>query len=370
VFNQVSSFLISLFNRPELARKLTDKEWQPLIFVLRHEQLLARFAYILKDAGVFETLSDYPKRHFNNAIILYERQAEQVFREANHLNAQLKKYSKHMIFLKGAGYTLSRHPVGRGRVYGDIDILVEKSGLNTIEKHLCMRDWISEPVNEYDDRYYRQWAHEIPPLRNSSRGTILDIHHNIIPIISGKAPNVELLLEHVVLTEDGYQVLSPAALTMHSAIHLFFNEDFKHGFRDILDLHILISHSGNSGFWKELLDVASKTGFMRELALACHFSEMIWQSKIPVEVKGELAHSGFKTNAYHNFIFKRVLMPKHPLANIQWLSLANFLGWIRGHSLKMPSHILFYHFTVKSSRYLVERIFGAHIFTPNDDVGR
>lgn len=370
MFNHISDFLIKLFNQPHVFKGMTDKEWEPIIFVLRHEKLLARYAYKLIDSGQFDLLSDYPKKHFNNAITLAVRQAEQVFREANYLSNHIAKYSPYMIFLKGAGYTLTRHPVGRGRVYSDIDILVEKSSLDSVEKHLCIRDWVSEPINDYDNKYYRKWAHEIPPLRNASRGTILDIHHNIVPVISGKAPNVELLTKHVIITDDGHQVLSPAAMTLHSAIHLFFNEDFKHGFRDMLDIHILITNSGDDSFWKELLFIAKKTNFTKELVLACHFAHEIWGSDIPKEINEALANFKYIITPSHNFIFKRILLPKHPLASEKWLSIADFLGWVRGHWLKMPLHILIYHFTVKSFRYFIERVLGAHFFTPNEDAKR
>jgi hypothetical protein len=45
-----------------------------------------------------------------------------------------------------------------------------------IEKRLWLLGWLSEELTEHDEKYYRKWAHETPPLRHSKRGTIVDIH--------------------------------------------------------------------------------------------------------------------------------------------------------------------------------------------------
>ena len=131
--------------------------------------------------------------------------------------------------MKGAGYTLSGAPVGDTRIYNDIDILADKKSIDAIEKRLYLIGWLSEELTEHDEKYYRKWAHEIPPLIHGKRGTIVDVHHNhnIIPIISGRHIDADKFAKNTVTTEDGFQILSFAAMTLHSLFMCFLMKRLK-----------------------------------------------------------------------------------------------------------------------------------------------
>jgi hypothetical protein len=87
-----------------------------------------------------------------------------------------------------------------------------------------------------------------------------------------------------VTTEDGFQILSFAAMTLHSLIHLFFNEDVKKGYRDLIDLHTLMTANNNDAFWLPLIALAKETNFALELFLVCRQIQKRLGTNIPNSV--------------------------------------------------------------------------------------
>jgi len=354
--------IIQLFKEPNSLKELSLSQWQKILLVLRHHHLLARYADRLAQFGLYETLPEYCQHHFNNARIIADNQSLQVFFEARELCKNIGQDVNYLIFLKGAGYTLSGHPVGKSRIYNDIDVLVDKQSIKKIEQKLFFLGWVGEVGSDYDDRYYRKWSHEIPPLRHSQRGTIIDIHHNIVPPISGRAPDVTSLTNQMVKSPDGYSVLSPSAMTLHSAVHLFFNEDMTKGYRDLIDLHILMSECLETNYWTDLLQLAKETKFERELYLACRYTNLILGTQIP-----DLITSGIKPISLIklrilDFMFFPILAPVHPYSKPRFYSLAEFMVLMRGHYLKMPLHVLTYHLLAKSFIAIAQTLFGKHVF--------
>ena len=69
-----------------------------------------------------------------------------------------------LVLLKGAAYLMAGLPAARGRVFSDVDILVPVARLAEVENALMLHGWSTTHHNAYDQRYYRQWMHELPPL--------------------------------------------------------------------------------------------------------------------------------------------------------------------------------------------------------------
>lgn len=355
-------FISNLFLHPEEAKSVTPLEWQSLILVLRKSQLLARFGLLFDSAEVLSALPQQVQRHFKNAITLAGKQRKQVQYESLQLVKFLNQKSIQLVFLKGAGYTLADNAPALGRVYSDIDILVKKHDLLSVEQNLAFTGWFAQELNDYDERYYREWAHEIPPLAHGVRGTVLDIHHNIVPLVSGRSINVDVLLGYTQVLDSGIIVLNSAAMTVHSFIHLFFNEEFSSGYRDMTDLFLLMDNQ-NEAYWQDVVTISTNIGFTKELALALRYAELYFGFNAPAFVKNASVITNVRISLLEDFIFKRVLAPKHPLVDVRWKGLAELLGLIRGHWLKMPIHILIPHLFVKGYRSLAESLFGEHIFT-------
>jgi hypothetical protein len=363
-----ADFVCQVYLHPETSLQYTAKQWQQLVLVLRNQQLLACYSAEFKRAGIFEQIPVQTQRHFLNADVLAENHKRHAKFEASELLKTLNNSQrKYFIFLKGAGYTLSEGRVGQTRIYNDIDILTDKPAIDGIEKRLSLLGWLSEELTEHDEKYYRKWAHEIPPLRHGKRGTIVDIHHNIVPIISGRHIDADKFASYSVTTEDGFQILSYAAMTLHSLIHLFFNEDVKKGYRDLIDIHTLMTYHSDGDYWQTLLSLAQETGFQLELFLACRYAAKILQTDIPEFVQNEINQFCPWNIAFLDFIYEKSLVPNHPICQPKFFATAEFMILIRGHFQKMPLHILIYHLTCKAGVSLIQSIFGKHVFTKELD---
>ena len=300
----------------------------------------------------------------HSASVYAQRQAQQVRFECLEIAAILNKKDIVPVFLKGAGYTLAGSQNGRGRIYSDIDVLVEKSVIDIAQDSLQKKGWYSKKLNDYDERYYREWAHEVPPMSNIFRGTIIDLHHNLVPPITGRAPDPQLFFDEIIYNQEGLALLSPPAATLHSCVHLFTNEDFTNGFRDLVDLYLLIQEYGDEEYWEKLLKLAEMSGFTLELFYCIEMLKQTFELELPESINQFLSkkYKNFKTDFLIQSVFKRALYPHHPLTFSWENNLANFLVYIRGHWIKMPFHILVMHLSVKSFFSMRDLLFGKYQF--------
>jgi hypothetical protein len=358
-------FIIHLFLRPDMLLALTEPECSKVIVVLRKQKVLAQLAFLIFDQKLDKQLDDKTIRHLKNALKIAEKQKEQVFLEANEIMHILKPVSEFVVFLKGAAYSLNHSLAGQGRIYSDIDILVNKAQLTDCEQTLALHGWFGEKINDYDQRYYRKWAHEIPPLAHIHRGTIIDVHHNIIPIVSKDAPSALALQNYIKTNTDGIQTLSLPAQFVHSAVHLFRNEEYKTAFRDVLDLYFMLLEIGVDNL-SEIINVAEDLGFKYETGLAMRAVKNVFELSLPAETIDLLINKSTLRIAFDQFIFATVLLPQHRLLQCNKTPIRYFLATLRGHFIKMPLHLLTYHLLMKSGRGIIEKIFGEHIFTPKD----
>ena len=175
-----------------------------------------------------------PLAHLEAARILAAKHRDDVARELRAIAAALAPLDAPLVLLKGAAYAAAELPSARGRLFGDIDILVPKAALGEAERLLIAAGWNSANTDAYDQRYYRQWMHELPPLQHERRQTAIDVHHTIVPPTSRFAVDAKKLLDAVVPVgnEARLGVLAPADMVLHSAVHLFTEGEFSHGLRD------------------------------------------------------------------------------------------------------------------------------------------
>lgn len=365
----IHNIIIQLFlgKNPGL---VSQQDWVLLVRVLRYQQCLARVGWRLKENGLLASLPDYAVNHIKNAELIAQKQYHQVHYEARLLQHLLQPVTSHLLFLKGAGYSLTdQAAVGIGRTYSDIDLLVDKQSLQQIEQELCLHGFFAEDLDEYDQKYYRQWSHEIPPLRHGNRGTLLDVHHNLLPLITGRAPDITLFFNHTQQTQLGFTVFTPAAMFLHSAVHLLLNEEIKHGFRDLTDLYLIVEQYQAADFWQELLSLAINSGFTTELFLALRYNQKILNFIVPTYVSDQLQpyQPGKFQLHYLDFIFMHKLKPAHPCIATKADGLADTLLLIRGHYLKMPLWLLIKHLGRKLSRQLLSALFGSSFLDKKTD---
>lgn len=365
-----SHFLVSLFEHPERLCDLKEHQRPFVLLILRQQKVLPKFAYLFfqyqEQASNPKEMDEKTLRHLRNAFRIAEKQKEQVAFEADEIVKALSPVSRFVVFLKGAAYSLNQSEVGQGRIYSDIDILVNKDDLHDCEQHLGMHGWIGGEITDYDEKYYRKWAHEIPPLTHVHRGTNIDVHHNIIPVVSKDAPNATILEKYIVKNDHGIQTLTIDAQFVHCCVHLFRNEDYQTAFRDILDLRFMLIDV-NDPELKGVMRVAKDLGFEYEVGLALYFVQEIFGLALPQAVIDKCLNMHRFKSRIDLWIFSSVLLPKHTHLKPKSSGFKLMLAEFRGHLIKMPLPLLTYHLTMKMGRGIIQKVMGEHFFSRKEE---
>lgn len=355
--------VLAYLAHPERCIALSLTDWQQLIWLYREARLLASLAAVLERENVLTALPPYVQRHLKSALIYADRQAQQVKFECHTLQSLFSKAGIDAIYLKGAAYTLANTLNSRGRICNDLDVLVPKAQLVEAEDLLKQNRWITEELNTYDERYYRKWSHEIPPMVHLLRGTVLDLHHNLYLPVSGRAADMAIFFNLTSKTASGFSVLNPEAMVLHSIIHLFMNEETQSAMRDLWDIHLLISENSSVEFWQKLHQLAELTGFHLELKYCLTALNFYLFSALDPLTKNQCKVHSLE-NLWSRKILLPSLVPEHPIVCGVRHRWAKRLMYLRGHWLKMPMRILISHLFIKSFFGVRDALIGKHQFSP------
>lgn len=357
--------LFRLLCQPALARELSLAEWQQVIFILREAKLLASFCISAERQEQLQHFPAYAKRHLISAKVYANRQAQQVRFECAELHKLLAAEGIEVVFLKGAAYTLANTTNFEGRICSDLDVLVKKPQLDAAEALLQANSWRSSILTDYDERYYREWAHEIPPLAHMHRGTVLDLHHNLYLPISGRAADMKLFFAQLSCTVEGYSVLAKPAMVLHSIIHLFTNEDTSSAMRDLWDLYLLLPQHNDDAFWQQLTELACKTGFNTELLDCLAVLQYYFAIDYVVSSNGIVSATDIKKHRFWRAsVLPNAMVPEHSSILTLRHKLAKQLVYLHGHWIKMPATVLVTHLMLKSWLGLRDKVFGKYHFDP------
>lgn len=317
-------------------------QWDRVIRHARAAGLLGRLRVAAADADVLERLPESVVRHLESAWLLAERQRESACWEIERMHSILYPAGIPVVLLKGAAYAFTGHPAARGRTFQDIDILVPQGALKDVERLLGSDGWARKQVTPHDRRYYEEWMHEIPPMRHLQRGTNLDLHHAITPPVGRYPVDSAALLEkaHAIPGWDDLYVLSPEDQLLHAIAHLFLEEEFGMGYRDMVDLRLLYRAglSADPDFPSSVSARARKLGLHRALSQAGNALAEVLEFETPLRARRGLIDA----------LFRQVLLPDHPDLHRPGRSVAAFLLYLRGHTLKLPLRLLLPHLAYKA----------------------
>lgn len=334
---------------PAATARLTPRQWDVLIRQARRANLLARLAVMLNSLQLLDQVPPAPRQHLLSALQLARRQAIAVRWEVSCIRKALAEVGAPVILLKGAAYLMSDVPGFEGRIFSDVDILVPRRALGEVESALMISGWRSQDVTAYDQRYYRQWMHEIPPMSHIRRGTTIDVHHTILPESARIKVNTPALFEGIRPLPDltGMFVLSPVDMLLHSATHLFHEGQFENGLRDLFDLDSLLRHFGAMpGFWDGLVPRAQTLGLSRPSFYALRYTAMWLGTPVPTAVLMASRAAGAPPAWLLRLVdacFFKVLRPQHATSEDRGSPLARLLLYVRSHWMRMPMHLLSYH---------------------------
>lgn len=348
-------FLATLLCEPHLAAQLNVRDWERLVWQARSAELLGQLHRVLKAANVLVIAPEAAQQHLEVAANIASKHVDAVRWELRNIREALGPVDGPVLLLKGAAYCASGAQASIGRMFNDIDILVPKPTLGLVEGNFIRAGWLPSHVNKYDDRYYREWMHELPPMEHKNRSTVLDVHHTIVAPTSGIRPDPSNFFE-ASLPLSGewafFRVLAPEDMVIHSASHLFLDE-FHKGLRDLFDLHSLMSEfSVDPMFWEKLIARSEFLGLAVPVCDALRQSVRLFKTKVPSDVlqNFERRHCAALNQRARLWLFDQVLRPHHSSASNALTQFARWIAFARSHWLRMPVPLLAYHLSHKLLR--------------------
>lgn len=344
---------------PERLQGLTPVQWTDLVRQARLAGVLARIGAFLDRQGLLPTVPPVVQGYIRAEQLRAAAQHEEVRHEIAAVREALRPLGLPVMLLKGAAYVALGLPASIGRSFSDVDLLVPKHRLDAVESALMQRGWMTTHHSPYDQRYYREWMHELPPLRHVRRHSVLDVHHTLLPQTARSRLDPALLFAgaRAVPGWDGVQALAPEDLVLHSMTHLFHNDDLSRGLRDLSDLDLLLRELAIDGlWWHALIDRAQALDILRPLYYGLACTRRILGTPIPDSIlaacRRAAALSGV-ADASMAKLWSRALSSQHGTAVDAWTPVALFLLYLRAHWLRMPPVMLVRHLAVKAVMRLV-----------------
>ncbi|MDB5932875.1 MAG: hypothetical protein JWQ01_219 [Massilia sp.] len=336
---------VRAFRDPQQLSAFSLAEWDLLLRQVAMANLTAALYYLAEQHAQLDLLPARAREHLEWAHVQGERHRQGVRFEVRQIRRALAELDVPLVLLKGAAYTMAGLPPAPGRLYSDIDILVPKERLPEVEAALMMHGWAANHHDAYDQRYYREWMHELPPMQHVMRQSLIDVHHAILPETSTARPDPALLRAASVALagDDGLRVLAPLDMVLHSAVHLFYDGEFDHGLRDLVDIHRLLQQFGEEpGFWSALPQRAAQLQLARPLFYALRYAHRLLGADVPAAALAA-GHPPAPLLALMDALFGRALLPAHASCADRYTGGALFLLYIRANWLRMPPLLLVRH---------------------------
>jgi hypothetical protein len=332
---------------------LTSAELDLTLRVARRASVMGYLAHRLRESGRLNELPQAAIDQLDSAAVDAHARSRVVSWEENRIDWALGDVENYpVVLLKGAAYLALELPNAPGRLLSDLDLLVPENKLRDAEERLDSRGWQFGELTPYDDRYYRLWSHELPPLRHVERETEVDLHHTILQPTSRLSPPATLLFEDArPVPGIRFYVLSPIDMVLHAMTHLFFDGEIADSLRDLLDIDIMLRHFAEreEAFWERIWPRAEELDLTRPTFYGLRYSNRLLGTPVPDYVlrKSYAGAPPAPVRRFMDFLVPKALFPQHPDKPGRWSSLARFLLYIRSHWIRMPPLLLARHLSVK-----------------------
>ncbi len=348
----MSNLVIEAYRNPEAATLFSLKAWDTFVRQSRKANLLASFYTIFENHGLLDKIPSKPKTHLQAAHRFADKHATDIRWEIDKLSKAFDQLEQPLVLLKGAAYLAAKLPNCTGRVFQDTDILVAETALTKVENKLNQHGWYQAQITAYDERYYRRWSHELPPMRHLQRKSLLDVHHRIVQPTASLNPSTTKLLNSIQqLPASNVFTLAPTDMILHSIVHLFNDGEFDHALRDLIDIDQLIRHFNTDlKLPGKLVDRAEQLDLERPLYYAMRYLRLVFDAGYADE--GECIHVKQKPNAVlirlMDHLFINAIEGHHPSCERKGADLARWCLYVRAHYLRMPLHRLIPHLLYKA----------------------
>lgn len=232
-----AALLVRTLRDPASVAGLDASGWNGLIAAARAERLIGTLAFRLADVAVPPAVMPI----LSDARADAAREARQALWEADRAAQALGALGVRVVLLKGTAYAAAGLKAGQGRFIGDLDILVPVEAMAAVEQALIAAGWEWVKDDPYDDAYYRQWMHELPPMIHATRDRMIDVHHTILPLTARQTPDAAAMIADAVPLGDGLYVLSSEDRVVHAVAHMLADGDLQGGLRNLWDIHHLLA---------------------------------------------------------------------------------------------------------------------------------
>ena len=301
-----------------------------------------------------------------DARINAEYQRRSALWEAECAARALAGYPGKIILMKGTAYVAAGLKAGEGRHIGDLDIMVARADLPQVEALLLSKggwEWVKEDA--YDDAYYRDHMHELPPMIHKDRDRMIDVHHTILPLTARPRPDADGMLadakplpfrggvgvglvsqtQHSLTAPtpspspegEGLCILSPTDMVIHCATHLIADGDLAGGLRNLWDMHCLLTEFGAHSFWRDLRERAGHHQLWSAVHRAARLAHELYGTEIP---------DSWRAGGHSDFLFIRRLIARDGWGR-QTRKITRLIFYIRSHWLRMPPLMLARHLWTK-----------------------
>lgn len=278
-----------------LLKGMTGDEWQefaglahgfqlgPVLF----RRLQADFEGVGAPASVLNRLRDDYLRSFARSVFLD--------RELGRILGSLSEHRIPVIVLKGACLAGLVYPESALRLMGDVDLLVKKGDLGTIDRAFKDLDYrgldFADPAPGDTNEFH---------YRHEQTGLPVEIHWDLLAPIYPFPIDTGTLWESAVprkISGGDALILAPEDLLLHVCLHASIHM-FAAGLRDIYDIARLVEHQGASFDWPRLADRARRWLVSKGVFLALLLARRLLEAEIPEPALSGLRPDDFREDFY------------------------------------------------------------------------
>jgi hypothetical protein len=333
---QDAMLLVNALRDPASTSALSADGWTALLAMARAEQLIGTLARRLSGLAVPQPVAGILEEARVNA----EYQRRSALWEADCARRALSDYPGKVVLMKGTAYAAAGLKASEGRHIGDLDIMVAREDLPQVEAALLAAGWEWVKEDAYDDAYYRDHMHELPPLIHKERDRMIDVHHTILPLTARPTPDAAAMLADAAALENGLWVFSPTDMVIHSAAHLFADGELDGGLRNLWDIHCLLTEFADDRFGSGLKLRAGHHQLWPAVHRAARLAAQLYGTEIPKEWRSWSRQDKW-------YILRLTARDHWGRSNRKFIRM---IFYIRSHWLRMPPLMLARHLWVKWRR--------------------
>ncbi len=329
---------------PEQAPELDPAGWTALLTAARAEQLLGTVAHRLDGLPLPEAVRPILADARDHAL----QQRRAALWEAEMARRALAALGCPVVLLKGTAYAAAGLLAGQGRSIGDLDLLVPHNRLDAAEAALLAHGWEWVKPDPYDDAYYRDHMHELPPLIHRDRDRMIDVHHTILPLTARPRPDAAALIADAEPLGNGLSVPSPPHMVVHAATHLFADGDLAGGLRNLWDVDRLCREftERQANFHLDLVEEAHRLQLGPPVLRALRLAHALFGTPVPSGTSPLIID--LRLTAFDRWCLRRLL------ARDGWgratRPATRHAFYVRSHWLRMPPAMLARHLWMKWRR--------------------